>query len=51
MAKMTIGVAAFWLASLFASAVLAQDYPTRPVTMVVHAAFGVVPTAHFGIGG
>src|SRR3977135_1150721 len=40
MVKMTIGVAAFWLASSFASAAIAQDYPTRPVTMVVPFAAG-----------
>src|SRR3979490_851286 len=37
---MTIGVAAFWLPSSVASAAIAQDYPTRPVTMVVPFAAG-----------
>ena len=40
MVKTTIGAAAFWLASSFASAAIAQDYPTRPVTMVVPFAAG-----------
>jgi tripartite-type tricarboxylate transporter receptor subunit TctC len=40
MVKTTIGAVAFWLASWFASAAIAQDYPTRPVTMVVPFAAG-----------
>src|SRR4030081_3031260 len=40
MAKVTTGVAAFWLASSFASAAIAQDYPTRPVPMVAPFAAG-----------
>src|SRR5712671_6115966 len=40
MVKSTIGAAAYWLASLLAGAAVAQDYPTRPVTMVVPFAAG-----------
>src|SRR3982074_444277 len=40
MVKTTIGAAAFWLASSLAVAAFAQDYPSRPVTMVVPFATG-----------